>query len=90
MIDCWRHRDTAPTEDGAEADLWVQLIAEYQAEPQSYRVPDCQIVDGNWCAFGQDEWQRIEREWAYPKGRGSLVITHWRNKPAPPITPSGA
>ena len=79
MSDYWRDISSAPTEDNAEADLWVVI----RSDNAAFRVTDAMLIDGAWCA------NEYLMDWA-PVEDGRATITHWRPKPLPPITPSGA
>lgn len=71
----WQTIDSAPT-DGMEVDVWLAPLSETGDALIPCRVPDAFYEDGAWYWRGSGDkpiriWHRI---------------THWKPKPAPPLS----
>ena len=70
----WQPIETAPNDDGDEAELW----AEWPGDPlhTGQRWPTCERIDGEWYCDGMDGGGMFPmRNWR---------VTHWRPIPEPP------
>lgn len=71
----WRPIESAPTQHGGRADLWVV------DNGRGYRIADCQLALNN-----RPTWIRPSEEydWRDVQWNGKPEITHWMPLPAPP------